>query len=215
MRKRLVACCASLVLWLTASSVAAATITIDFDGFDPTTNFMGGTEDGFNLQANLGGTPGQLAVDGGGTPPFLGPFSGRNALHNQTPAQASLYIISSRGQFGLSSLRAGVGSPGHATLRLFGISYAEGLSPVEDSLSVSGGAYSLLTPNRLAGKSLDLLVIYMDPRSGPLHVDDIVLTQAAVPEPATVVLFGLGATCVAAARRRHPRGRRRALREDA
>lgn len=185
------------MLCVPAHQAAVAPITIDFDGFASTSSFSGGTEDGFNLVV----VSGQASVDGA----LLGPFSGSNSFHNSTVGGDTVNLFffpTSGGLFELSSLMAGnAGSPGgfNETLIVRGF---RGFLVGEDRFSAPSGRYASFTPTALAGARLDSLSIVMDPRSRPIHVDDIVLNTSPVPEPGTLMLVGLGMIGMGAMRRR-------------
>ncbi len=189
-----VACVA--VLFAAPGQVRAGIITIDFDGFTPNSSFGGGVEDGIVV----GGISGPVAVDGN----YLGPLSGLNSIHHDSFGSASFSLSDSVGNtFTLSSFFAGSDFGGADPLTLSG--FLGGLLVGTDVFNPNPpGSYVSFTPTNLLGVKMDTLVFDMGPAiPGPTHIDDIVL-NVSVPEPCSLVLFGIGASVagVGTARRR-------------
>jgi hypothetical protein len=181
------------VLIASAGQVQAAVITIDFDGFAPSSAFGGGVEDGFIV----GSISGPVAVNGD----YLGPRSGINSIHHDAGQLASFSLSNTIGEkFTLSSFFAGSAFGGADPLTLKG--YLNGSLVGTDVFDPNPpSSYMFFTPTNLSGVIMDLLVFEMGPAGpGPTHIDDIELNT--VPEPTSMAIFGLGTFAMAYRARR-------------
>jgi hypothetical protein len=179
---------ASVFLLLSSSSLMAT--TIDFDAF-PSSDFLGGVEDGFTISVDAGSdlnAGSDLIPDSD----FLGPFSGASSLRQVSITQSGI-TLTNGGLFEFSSLQSGSFFGGAEPLTVTGI-FSGGIVGT-DTFNPSKGSYSLFSAVNLLGVALDTLHIDMGTAApGPTHIDDIVLNTASspVPAPAAVWLFASG-----------------------
>lgn len=174
----------------------AALVTVDFDGFVPTTLFSGGVEDG----VVVGNIVGPVAVNSA----YLGPFSAPNSIHHHQLGLASFSLAFADGRdFTLTSFFAGSAFGGADPLTLSG--FSNGVLVGTDTYSPNPPlSYLFFTPVNLSGVEMDELVFDMGPAEfGPTHVDNIALNSISVPDAgSTSALLGLAMFAIVPLRRK-------------
>ncbi|PCJ26852.1 MAG: hypothetical protein COA96_04285 [SAR86 cluster bacterium] len=184
----------SRLILLSAAFIApyASATVIDFEGI-PDGDFSFGTEDGYNLSVNSNGWISLWGSGGNGTINF-------GAQSPDGSAPVLTITKSGGGVFNFESI----------DLKHFGSSPD---SVIQGFLSASlvgqdvynptdGGTMATFGASALLGVAVDSLVIMHIPYSHQILLDNIVLSEASVPEPSILVLLSIGLIGLGARRRR-------------
>ena len=159
-------------------------VTIDFDSFTPTTSFNNGVEDGFLVQSLFG----PIAVSG----QYLGPNSGNNSIHHQSPGLAVFSIVHAAGElFELESFYAGSTFGNQQPVTVWGLNGSSIVGSATFTPTLN--TYTQITIPSLQNQLVDQLIFRLgNVQIGPAHIDDIVLETTSIPEPQTAFFaFGL------------------------